>query len=177
MRSAPSTLEAALLGLLARGPASGYELRKIFQTTPLAAYSDSPGAVYPALRRLEQRGYVSGRAETGARRRKPWQLTAAGRAWLRSWVAQPVTDDEIARDAALVDLRLALLDNVAPGRLPGFLREYADAVDTYLASLGAAAAQLSSTLPASAACALDLGVHLVRARSTWCRRAAREHAR
>lgn len=177
MRSDPSTLEAALLGLLARGPASGYELRKIFLTTPLAAYSDSPGAVYPALRRLEQRGYVSGRAEPGARRRKPWQLTAAGRSWLRSWVAQPVTAAEVARDAAGVDLRLALLGNVAPGRLPGFLQEYADAVDAYLASLRAAAAELASTLPASAACALDLGVHLVHARSTWCRRAAREHAR
>jgi DNA-binding PadR family transcriptional regulator len=177
MRTVPSTFEAALLGLLARGPASGYELRKIFQTTPLAAYSDSPGAVYPALRRLEQRGYVSGRAETGARRRKPWQLTAAGRGWLRSWVTQPVTADDVARDAAGVDLRLALVDNVAPGRLPGFLREYAEAVDEYLASLRAAAAGLSDTLPASAACALDLGVHLIHARSTWCRRAAREHAR
>lgn len=177
MRTVPSTFEAALLGLLARGPASGYELRKIFQTTPLAAYSDSPGAVYPALRRLEQRGYVSGRAETGARRRKPWQLTAAGRGWLRSWVAQPVTADDVARDAAGVDLRLALVDNVAPGRLPGFLREYAEAVDEYLAALRAAAAGLSDTLPRSAACALDLGVHLIHARSTWCRRAAREHAK
>jgi hypothetical protein len=92
-------------------------------------------------------------------------------------VAQPVTADDVARGAAGVDLRLALVDNVAPGRLPGFLREYAEAVDEYLASLRAAAAGLSDTLPASAACALDLGVHLIHARSTWCRRAAREHAR
>jgi DNA-binding PadR family transcriptional regulator len=175
MNTSPSTLEAALLGLLARGPASGYELRKVFQTTPLAAYSDSPGAVYPALRRLEKRGFVTGRAEAGARRRKPWRLTAAGRGWLREWVARPVTADEVARDAAAVDLRLALLDNITPARLPAFLREYDAAVDAWLASLTGAAAELSD-LPPSAACALDLGIHLVRARSAWCHRAARDHA-
>ena len=170
-------LEAALLGLLARGPASGYELRRIFQTTPLAAYSDSPGAVYPALRRLAKRGYVSGRAATTGRRRTSFQLTAAGRAWLRRWASAPVTADDVAHRTATIDLRLALLTNVVPARLPTFLREYADAVEAYLASLSVAAAELTDTLPASAACALDLGVSLFRARATWCRRATREHAR
>lgn len=176
MHSTPSTLEAALLGLLARGPASGYELRKIFQTTPLGAYSDSPGAVYPALRRLEKRGFVAGRVTTGGRRRKPWQITAAGRAWLRGWAARPVTAEDVAHDSGAVDLRLALLSNVTPARLPVFLREYSDAIDTHLASLISAAAELRDALPPSAACALDLGVHLFRARSSWCRRAAREYA-
>jgi DNA-binding PadR family transcriptional regulator len=171
----PSTLEAALLGLLMPAPASGYELRKVFKTTPLATYSDSPGAVYPALRRLEKRGYVTGGAAAGGRRRQAWQLTAAGRAWLRRWVAMPVTAADVARDASAVDLRLALVSNVTPARLPAFLHEYADAVDAHLASLTAAAAELADDLPPSAACALDLGIHLFRARNSWCRRAALAH--
>src|SRR5512147_65966 len=111
MKTEPSMLEAALLGLLARGPASGYELRRIFQTTPLAAYSDSPGAVYPALRRLARRGYVSGRAAATGRRRTSFQLTATGRAWLRRWASAPVTADDVAHRTATIDLRLALLSN------------------------------------------------------------------
>ena len=128
MRSDPSTLEAALLGLLARGPASGYELRKIFLTTPLAAYSDSPGAVYPALRRLEQRGYVSGRAEPGARRRKPWQLTAAGRSWLRSWVAQPVTAATLAEARRWADDAVAALAPLPDGPVKKSLSRFAQAI-------------------------------------------------
>lgn len=48
----------------------------------------------------------------------PWRLTSAGRAWLRNWVARPVTPSDVARDPAAVDLRLALLGNIAPRRLP-----------------------------------------------------------
>jgi DNA-binding PadR family transcriptional regulator len=134
MKSDPSSLEAALVGLLARGPASGYELRKVFQTTPLAAYSDSPGAVYPALRRLEKRGLVSGREAAGGRRRKQLRLTATGRAWAQRWAAAPVTTADVA------------------------------------------ATELTD-LPRSGALALDLGIHLFRARLTWSRRVAREHSK
>jgi DNA-binding PadR family transcriptional regulator len=176
MKSDPSSLEAALVGLLARGPASGYELRKVFQTTPLAAYSDSPGAVYPALRRLEKRGLVSGREAAGGRRRKQLRLTATGRAWAQRWAAAPVTTADIARDAAAVDLRLALLSNIRPARIPGFLVEYAGAIESHLASLTAAATELTD-LPRSGALALDLGIHLFRARLTWSRRVAREHSK
>ena len=35
---------------------SGYDLRKVFEETALGNYSSSPGAIYPALSRLEQQG-------------------------------------------------------------------------------------------------------------------------
>jgi DNA-binding PadR family transcriptional regulator len=177
IRATPTAFEAALLGLLAPGPASGYELRKIFQTTPLAVYSDSPGAVYPALQRLHRRGFIKGRPAPTGRRRTPWQLTPPGRAWLRTWIAQPVMATDLAYDAATLDLRLALVSNVTPARLPSFLREYAAAVDGYRASLRRAAEQLGGRLPPSAALALDLGLHLTRARQQWSQRAARRLAR
>ena len=45
----------ALLGLLMK-PSSGYDLRKIFSSTSMKTYSGSPGAIYPALRRLQEQG-------------------------------------------------------------------------------------------------------------------------
>ena len=55
----PTALEYALLGLLHQQPQSGYDLRKVFETTALGNYSGSPGAIYPALRRLESRPTTS----------------------------------------------------------------------------------------------------------------------
>jgi hypothetical protein len=84
-----TTLEFALLGLLDQRPLSGYDLRRIFATTPFTYYSDSPGAVYPALRRLEARGWIASLASapTNARgRRALRQREVLGRAYFSSTI-------------------------------------------------------------------------------------------
>ena len=60
-----SLLGFALLGLIHQQPMSGYDLRKIFASTAMGSFSDSPGAIYPA-RRLEARGLVRGTVEESA---------------------------------------------------------------------------------------------------------------
>ena len=69
MRQPASTLGFALLGLLQQQPRSGYALRRVFATTPMGHYSSSPGAIYPALRRLEQQGLVRGALDRGPSQR------------------------------------------------------------------------------------------------------------
>src|SRR5690606_8869973 len=59
-RAPRTTLEYALIGLIRECPRSGYELRKVFVETAMAGYSGSPGAIYPALRRLEADGLIEG---------------------------------------------------------------------------------------------------------------------
>ena len=54
MKAHYSQLGYALLGLIHQQPLSGYDVKKIFASTPMAGFSDSPGAIYPALRRLEK---------------------------------------------------------------------------------------------------------------------------
>ena len=49
-----STLSLAILGLIAQEWQSGYDIRKAFATTPMGHFSSSPGAIYPALKRLEK---------------------------------------------------------------------------------------------------------------------------
>src|SRR5260370_3518580 len=61
-----SLLAYALLGLLRQQPRSGYDLRKIFANTPMGTFSDSPGAIYPALQRLEKHGLVSSRVHASS---------------------------------------------------------------------------------------------------------------
>lgn len=167
-----SALDGALLGLLARGPATGYDLRRVFQTTALGRFSDSPGSIYPALRRLEAQKLVAGSSEAGGRRRRVLRLTAAGTRAVIAWVTAPVTADDLLRDPALVDLRLAFISDVAPERLTRFLQEYAEAAAEYQATLELARGALEEGTPESGVLAFTAGLTLARARARWSRDAA-----
>ena len=58
MKKFASTLEMAMLGLMKQKQHSGYDLRKTFATTAMRHYSDSPGSIYPVLRRIEARDWI-----------------------------------------------------------------------------------------------------------------------
>ncbi len=104
-----SSLGCALLGLLSLEPQSGYGLRRIFSDTPMGAFSDSPGSIYPALRRLEGAGLIRGKAAASGRRRKVFTITPRGLAALRAWLTQPVTPDVACREPDVQMLRLAFM--------------------------------------------------------------------
>ena len=61
-----SILGYALLGLLHQRPLSGYDVKLIFASSPMGGFSDSPGAIYPALSRLERRGLVRSEIQPSA---------------------------------------------------------------------------------------------------------------
>ncbi|HXT17059.1 MAG TPA: PadR family transcriptional regulator [Gemmatimonadaceae bacterium] len=164
-----TTLDFALLGLLADGQASGYALRRVFQTTPLGRYSDSPGSIYPALHRLERQGLVAGRTARGGRRQRVLHLTAAGRRALTQWATAPLTlADSEGKDSELA-LRLALMSSIAPRHLRRFLREYAEVLEERARLFGAAVREMAPKLSASNRLAVDLGLFEMKSRARWCR--------
>lgn len=106
-----SALEYALLGLLKQEPRSGYDLRKVFANTPMRHFSDSPGSIYPALRRLQARKWLSVSAEKGsARNRHVFHLSATGDRALMDWLRQPLGRDDVIWRLDELILRFALLD-------------------------------------------------------------------
>lgn len=97
-RSTIPRLGYALLGLLSQQPSSGYDIRKIFTQTPMGSFSDSPGAIYPALRRLEAQNLVRGQvSSSGLRQRKIFRLTPAGATAFKQWLKRPVKGDDLVR--------------------------------------------------------------------------------
>ncbi|GGR79331.1 PadR family transcriptional regulator [Micromonospora fulviviridis] len=126
-------LELAILGFLGEEPLHGYELKS--RITRLAGYARpvSDGSLYPAINRLERAGLVSRQREPGAAAapRHTLSLTLAGREELRRRLRDPaeldVTDqnrfftllaflsqlDEPAAQAAVLERRLAFLDQPA----------------------------------------------------------------
>lgn len=59
----------------------GYEIIKALEERYQGFYKPSPGAIYPALRALLRKGYVS---MSGEERRKTYRITREGKAYLRS---------------------------------------------------------------------------------------------
>lgn len=169
-----TTLGYALLGLLHQQPRSGYDLRKIFDTTAMVHFSGSPGAIYPALRKLEQAGLIRGSVDrrTSLRPRQVFRPTPAGTRALHVWLSRPVHRDDVIRRMDELMLRFAfhsLLDDegATASLLRGFVRE----IDDYIPDLRAQLAALPATTPTTARLALESGLDLYRARSRWARRA------
>jgi len=131
MKSAKSTrslLDYAILGLVHGAPRTGYDIRKIFASSLLRLFSDSPGTVYPALRRLERSGLIEGRAPQGGRGRRAFRLTAKGRGEFRRWVATPIEAEELRKNPDAFSLQFAYMDGlVDPETIRGMLHDYAGA--------------------------------------------------
>jgi PadR family transcriptional regulator, regulatory protein PadR len=73
-------LDAMLLATLADGPRHGYAIKEALRTDSGGAFDLPTGTVYPALHRLERAGLIRGSWSTvNGRRRRNYQLTAAGR--------------------------------------------------------------------------------------------------
>jgi DNA-binding PadR family transcriptional regulator len=76
-------LDGLLLAVLEAGPAHGYALMETLRTSSGGAFDLPTGTVYPALRRLEAAGWLSGSWSTvGGRQRRTYRLTRAGRSAL-----------------------------------------------------------------------------------------------
>src|SRR5215212_4680568 len=79
------TLDMLVLRTLRLGPAHGHQIAKHIQRTTDDVLQVEHGSLYPALHRLERRGWVASsweKAKRGNREFKYYRLTPAGRGQL-----------------------------------------------------------------------------------------------
>lgn len=89
------------LGVLNRGDATGYEIKKSFEEGPLAhIHEASFGAIYPTLTRLAEEGLVAYETQPQSKRpdRKLYSITPAGRAALQRALERAPGADEVRSD-------------------------------------------------------------------------------
>ena len=73
-------LAALLLAALEDGPRHGYAVIEALRRSTGGRLDLPTGTIYPALRRLEQAGLISGSwSVVGGRQRREYRLTAAGK--------------------------------------------------------------------------------------------------
>jgi DNA-binding PadR family transcriptional regulator len=171
-----STLEFALLGLLRQKPKSGYDLRKIFSDTAMSNYSDSPGSIYPALRRLQAKGLIepeSAPAPPDPRRREAFHLTPAGVAALVEWLARDLTRDDVAMRLKEIMLRFAFMDgNVPRATAIRFLDQFEREFGAHAAELRARYERDSASgIVHTGLLAFQFGVESMEIQLDWARRA------
>lgn len=170
-------LEYALLGTVGLSPMAGYDLHKLYSTTPLAHFSASPGAIYPALRRLAHRGLLRARLDTTteARPRRVYSLTPAGERALRAWLRQPVTRDELIRGSGAPILRFALAEGrLSPEEALAYLDTYRAALRSYLDELETYRAPTAASGQLHGRLALEHGIRGFRSELEWTEAAAAE---
>jgi DNA-binding PadR family transcriptional regulator len=168
-----SLLGYALLGLLHKQPRSGYDLRKIFANTPMGTFSDSPGAIYPALQRLEKRRLVSSRVHesSGLRRRRLFRPTSAGKRAFKAWQTRGITSDDVIHRADELMLRFSFMDETAgSAQAIRLLKALAKELAAYIPTLRKFLKVHGASMPFSGSLALESGIRGYETLLDWAKK-------
>ena len=170
--AATSRVEYALLGLIRQGGRSGYALRKQFATTPMGHFSDSPGSIYPALKRMERRGLILARGgESGPRGKQEYTLTESGETALRAWMTMPVGRDDVVRRIDELLLRFAFMGQVADrATVLAFLESFERETSAYVRELRSVLQTIPDEGLPTARLALEDGLAQHQTHARWARR-------
>ncbi len=108
-----SSTSYVVLGFLASGANSGYDIKVFADKSVRFFWNLSYGQIYPELKRLADAGLARATDDpTGSRRRTSYQLTPAGRRALRDWLATGTVAPIEMRDEML--LKLFFSDSLTP---------------------------------------------------------------
>ncbi len=103
MAAKGGTTEYAVLGMLALGPGSGYDLKKRIEGSIAHFWSESYGQIYPILAHLASQGLVERRLERqkGKPDRQVYSITAEGQERLGAWLTAPARDESFRSELLL----------------------------------------------------------------------------
>ena len=100
------SVRQSLLAILDQGACYGYQLRAEFERRTGSTWPLNVGQIYNTLDRLERDGLVA-KGDTDEQGHVFWEITDAGRADVRDWLAAPVVRPASARDELAVKLAVA----------------------------------------------------------------------
>jgi len=175
-----SLLGYALLGLLHQKPRSGYDLRKILAGTPMGTFSDSPGAIYPALQRLEHQEFVRGQIleSSSLRRRRVFRPTVSGKRAFKAWQTKPISSADVIHGMDELMLRFSFMDEtVGSAAAREFLRALVRELRSYIPVVRQFLKTNSRAMPLSGRLALESGLHSYEAVFRWAGTALRKYKR
>jgi DNA-binding PadR family transcriptional regulator len=96
---------AAVLGMVALGARSGYEIRRAAELSLRFFWALGPPQIYAELARLEEARLIAGRDESrGRRARRVYRVTKAGERALEAWGSSPDSSALELRDPLLLRL-------------------------------------------------------------------------
>ena len=163
-----------ILGMLALGKNTGYEIKQFVDKSTRHFWAASYGQIYPELRKLEDLGLVAGHPEpSGGRARTVYELTAAGHESLRTWLQS--TGEPVYELRSETLLKLFFSDAVEPGYRVQYLREFRELQERKLEQLRAIEGPASSGAEGPYL-SLQFGLAHTEWLVNWCREAEQRQA-
>lgn len=125
-------VKTVCLGMLTDGAASGYDLKKQFESTFSHFFAAGYGSIYPALSALRAEGLVECEEipQDGRPDRKVYRITGAGRAHLSAALDEPNPAHKV-RSEFLATMYFAHL--MSPDQVASILDDRLRALERYLA--------------------------------------------
>jgi DNA-binding PadR family transcriptional regulator len=123
------------LGILTRGDATGYEIKKLFEEGGYEHFVEASfGSIYPALNRLTEEGFVSVRSEAQEKRpdRKVYSITHTGRSAFVATLLKPLPED---RHRSPFVFAMLFADLLPPAHVSAMVDHYIGQVEEKLAHL------------------------------------------
>ena len=156
---------ASLLGFLHDGPSSGWDLLARARLVIGRFWSLTSSQVYRELTALDHDGLIRA-GKSGPRDRRPYELTAAGRAAFAEWIRQPPGEEQIRYPLLLT---LSFGRHVPPEALREFAAVHRDAHAQRLAGYleGRRAAETTGQPDPYAMATLDFGIRYEQAVLDW----------
>ena len=137
-------------------------------------YQPSPGALYPALRRLEERGLLHAEKQVSSGRRalRLYRLTDAGLAVFLEWLRTPVVPETVGAELGQHLMRFSLMEGyLERAEVIAFLVDLGGALDGFVRGMEQFVALRQGMLREHALLAVEHGIVMHRASLEWVRSA------
>lgn len=122
-------LEGHILAHVAKSRSTAYDIMKALNNSPLSALTVSPGAIYPAVKRLRERGFVKATPDTTGERQYEWlEATPEGLTAVRRWVSNVRETDLLPHDP--LRAKLLYFDLLTPTEQVAWLEAVRSALAT-----------------------------------------------
>ena len=170
----PTLIDFVILGLIQNRPHTGYQIRKVFETTALGSQSKSPGTIYPALKRLQMLEYVESIEENETGKSK-YKITRKGIEELVKWLTRPVSIQDVESKRDELFMRFAFMGTlVDDSQIILFLNSYHDHIIQYIEKRQTTLAKDEFKMPLTARLAFEYGTECQKSALKWCKKAIKE---
>ena len=165
-----------ILGMLKLGKRTGYEIKNLVDVSTRFFWAASYGQIYPELKRLEDAGLIAGTAdESDGRRRRAYDLTAAGEQALQEWLTSGSSLVHELRHEGV--LKFFFADALEPGEQLELLRRVRAEHERMIEELRAIRPGAESATDEAGAefplLTLEWGIALNEFNADWCARMER----
>jgi DNA-binding PadR family transcriptional regulator len=156
--------------MITLGRRTGYDIKQFVDKTTRHFWAASYGQIYPELKRLEDRGLITGSSDpSGGRARTVYELTDAGAAALGNWLDSDEAPAPELRDEGMLKL---FFSDARPERRIDNIRAMRRTAERKLELLRGLEAHAGHR-PAGPSLTLELGLTQTRSLIDWCEAAER----